>query len=76
MAKSPGAMKPKNVKAALVLHNKGKGSKQQLLPNRHALNQISGGDPMRRTMGDYAKAGPDIVQSGPGIMGPQADENE
>jgi hypothetical protein len=72
--KSPGAMKPKNVRARLVTHT-GKGSQQELLPSRHALNKISGGDPMRRTMGDYAKAGPDIAENGPGIMGPGVDEN-
>jgi hypothetical protein len=58
--KSPGAMKPKNVRARLVTHA-GKGSQQELLPSRHALNKISGGDPLRRTIGDYAKAGPSIV---------------
>ena len=67
-------MKPKNVRARLVTHTD-KGSKLEFLPNRHALNKISGGDPLRRTIGDYAKAGPDIAENGPGIMGPGVDEN-
>lgn len=46
----------------------GKGSQQELLPSKHALFQLSGGDPARRTAGDYAKATPNVVRSGPSIV--------
>jgi len=57
----------KTKRGKMVTHT-GKGSKLELLPNRHALNKLSGGDPMRRTTGDYAKAGPDIVETGPSMV--------
>lgn len=38
----------------------GKGSKSEMLPNRHAVAQLTGGDPAQRTMQDYAKATPTI----------------
>ena len=36
----------------------GKGATEQTLPSRSALNTLTRGDPMRRTMNDYAKATP------------------
>ena len=39
-----------------VLHQK--GSKQYLLPNRHAVAELTKGDPWQRSMGNYAKLTP------------------
>lgn len=42
-------------------HGPGKGGKrssQEFLPNRHALNSLTGGDPSARRMGNYAKRTP------------------
>jgi hypothetical protein len=39
-------------------HHQGKGSQIDLLPHRHALTQLAGGDPLQRTMNNYAKATP------------------
>lgn len=36
----------------------GKGSSAQVLPNRHALNTLTQGDPAQRTIQQYAKATP------------------
>lgn len=36
----------------------GKGGTQQVLPNRHALQTLTQGDPSQRTMNNYAKATP------------------
>ena len=36
----------------------GKNSRTQFLPNRHALNTLTNGDPSARKMGNYAKATP------------------
>ena len=55
----------------VVVHTE-KGSRLELLPNRHALNKISGGDPERRTINDYSKAGPDIIQTGDNIIGAES----
>jgi hypothetical protein len=35
-----------------------KGARQEILPNRHALNTLTKGDPMQRSIGNYAKAAP------------------
>jgi hypothetical protein len=53
-----------NPKAKVTRHV-GKGSIQQKLPSRHALNQITGGDPADRNMNQYAKATPSIDETGP-----------
>jgi|RhiMethySRZTD1v2_1073278.scaffolds.fasta_scaffold1790999_2 hypothetical protein len=37
---------------------KNKGAKQETLPNRHALNTLTKGDPLQRSIGNYAKASP------------------
>lgn len=36
----------------------GKGATEQVLPSRGALNTLTQGDPMQRTMNNYAKATP------------------
>jgi hypothetical protein len=45
-------------KFAKMLNNKGKGSKSEVLPSRHALNRLAGGEPWERSMGNYAKSTP------------------
>lgn len=45
-----------------------KGSKQEMLPSRHALAQLTGGDPLRRTMNDYAKKTPGVGDQTPTIV--------
>jgi hypothetical protein len=47
----------------------GKGSSSQVLPNRSVLNSLSKGDPADRSISNYAKAAPSIVQNGPNITG-------
>ncbi len=50
-----------------ITHHVGKGSKQEILPSRSALSQLVRSP--QRTVNDYAKATPNVVQSGPGITG-------
>jgi hypothetical protein len=38
--------------------HEGKGSKQELLPNRHAMSQLTKGEPWQRTINNYAKSTP------------------
>jgi hypothetical protein len=44
---------------------KGKPGRQEMLPSRHAMAQLVGGDPMQRSMGNYAK----LTPSGAGAPG-------
>lgn len=41
-----------------VHRHTGKGATEQTLPNRHALNTLTDGDPAARSLNDYAKATP------------------
>lgn len=43
----------------------GKQSKQEMLPSRYAMNQITKGEPLQRMMNNYAKKTP----SGPTMPG-------
>jgi hypothetical protein len=64
------------------LHNK--GSREQLLPGRHAMETLTKGDPWQRSMGNYAKLTPsganaplhyqDIIDMGQ--MGTKVDNTE
>ena len=47
---------------ANITHHAGKGSQQELLPHRSALSQLVRSPQM--TVNDYAKATPNVVQSG------------
>jgi hypothetical protein len=47
MAKIPGA-----------INHVGKCADCELLPSRHALSTLTKGDPLQRTMNNYAKAAP------------------
>ena len=44
-----------------------KDSKQEMLPHRHALATLTGGDPARRTINHYAKATPGPTNTSPDI---------
>ena len=46
-----------------VITHKGKGTKQELLPHRSALNSLTRGDASQRTMGQYGKAAPSMEES-------------
>lgn len=41
-----------------VVANKGKGSRSQMLPSRHALNTLTRGDPSQRSVQNYGKLTP------------------
>src|SRR5213078_4495308 len=60
-------------KKGAVYKHKGKGSTQERLPSRHALNTITGGAPGDRNMNQYAKATPSIEEAGPS-MGADGDQ--
>jgi hypothetical protein len=57
-----------DIKAPSPLSAGHKSLKQQLLPSRHAMAQVAGGDPAQRTMGNYAKMTP-ADASGAGSAG-------
>jgi len=67
-------MKNRKVK---VHRNVGKGSQQEILPNRHTLAKLLRGDPSQRSLGRYAKAAPSgvdldapsIEEIGPRVIG-------
>lgn len=48
----------------------GKGGREQTLPNRSAMQTLTGGAPADRTMQNYAKATPGPAQATSSIMGP------
>lgn len=50
-------------KSPTAITHKGKGTKQEILPSRHALNTLTRGDPAQRTMGQYGKASPAMEES-------------
>lgn len=58
-------------KFAGFTNHQGKGSKIDLLPSRHALTQLAGGNPLQRTMNNYAKATPSGANAlgGPNAVG-------
>jgi hypothetical protein len=56
-------MKPQKVK------NTGKGSTEEDLPSRFAMSQLTKGDPMQRTINNYAKVTPGLDQGTPNIFG-------
>lgn len=50
-------------KAPGAITHKGKGTQQELLPSRMAMSRLVRGDPMQRTMNNYAKATPSMEES-------------
>lgn len=53
--------------AKTVHRHTGKGSTEQRLPNRHAMNTLTQGDVSSRTMNDYAKATPGADDPAPDV---------
>lgn len=45
-------------KGQSITRQKGKGSQSELLPSRHAMTQLTQGDPMQRSLSNYAKLTP------------------
>jgi len=41
-----------------IVKHIGKGSQQELLPNRHAVNRLTGGETWERSINNYAKVTP------------------
>jgi hypothetical protein len=41
-----------------LTHIRNKGSREQLLPGRHAMEQVTKGNPWERSIGNYAKLAP------------------
>jgi hypothetical protein len=41
-----------------IIRQSGKGSQQELLPNRHAVNRLTGGETWERSINNYAKVTP------------------
>jgi len=60
---------------AKVTKVKNKGSKQEMLPHRHALAQLTGGDPYKRNMNNYAKVTPGVGQNTRSIVDMGADSD-
>lgn len=56
-AKDLTALHTRGKKGSVKAH-KGKGAAEQVLPSRHAVQTLTQGDPMQRTMQDYSKATP------------------
>lgn len=56
----PNAQGAKN-----MTHHKGKGSQLEMLPHRSAVSKLVRGP--QQTMNNYAKAAPNVVQSGPSV---------
>lgn len=74
----PRGMKIPQVSVGGVTHHAGKGGGQEMLPSRHAMAALVGGDPAQRTLQQYAKATPigaatksygDIQQMGDAVEG-------
>ena len=47
---------------------KGKGGKQEMLPHRNAMAQLTGGTPEQRSLGNYAKLTPSGLGPSDDIM--------
>lgn len=58
-------------KKGQLMNHQGKGAVEQTLPNRHAMQTLTNGDPGQRTMQNYAKATPmaNPDMDGPDIQG-------
>jgi hypothetical protein len=56
------------MKLTKVAH-KGKGSKEEHLPSRFAMTQLTSGDPTQRSMNNYAKQTPGVGSETPSMLG-------
>jgi hypothetical protein len=52
-----------------TVNNKGKGSQEEDLPHRFAMTQLTKGDPVQRSMQNYAKKTPGVGDPTPNIFG-------
>lgn len=57
---SGGKYGPKSINPGTgrLVQHRNKGSKESLLPHKDAMDQITGGDPWQRSIGNYAKLTP------------------
>lgn len=55
-----------------VTHHASKSTGQQMLPHRHAMNTLTKGDPMQRTMNNYAQETPGVGNESPSVIAPAA----
>lgn len=54
---------------AVTISKPGKGSRQETLPHRNALNTLTKGDPVQRSLSNYAKLAPGgLDNQGPSIL--------
>lgn len=60
---------PKAPKGAKMTMNKGKGGGAEMLPNRRAMATLTKGDPVQRSIGNYAKETPGVADESPSILG-------
>lgn len=68
---APKGLTPLRKGGAITKHI-GKGASEQVLPHRGALNSLTSGSPMDRTINNYAKANPmnnPASDSAPDIQG-------
>jgi len=52
------------IKGEGLVRNKGKGSTEEVLPNRMVLSELTKGDPVQRSLRNYAKASPGVGNPG------------
>ena len=52
------AIGPGKGRSGAIHKHAGKGATEQVLPSRGAVNTLTQGDPLQRTMQNYAKASP------------------
>lgn len=57
------------MKGVQPTHHTNKGANHELLPNRHALNQVSKGDIAQRSINNYSKVTPDLNENGRDVTG-------
>lgn len=49
-------------------HGPHKGSRQEMLPHRRAVTQLTQGDPYQRSLSNYAKETPGVEDAAPNIL--------
>ncbi len=57
---SGGKFGPKKINPGTgrLIQHRGKGGREELLPSRHAMAQLTTGNPWQRSIGNYAKLTP------------------
>jgi hypothetical protein len=56
------------ITGANLIRNKGKGSTEEHLPSRMVMSELTKGDPVQRSMGNYAKVTPGVGDTSPSIL--------